>query len=341
MAKKKSCQNVCCLHVLSVDERELYGWVDEEVFYQSSVVTSDMLPELRHEMRLIEGGVSEGDYVIEAVGPSDRLPFQAAEDRTHFLWVYTELFTRLCVRLPFTNFQKEVMTRCPVAASQHHLNGWGFLEPLSMNASISVFAHRGMFSSTSFSCTLLLPERGLCLSGRKLFDAFEESIQEFKWHYFKVLPLPGRRPFWLDDEGTPFPWVYWNSKVGDYRITALDPLETLAFQFLQSLSVGLGKKSKFMCRCIVDHSDAEVGVFLDSLLRDMDKQSQFDRLQTRMAEVEGSGPRSILPASFVPTASGGASASTLATVVPPGPSSGATKIKKKASVTSIEKPISV
>ncbi|MED6189011.1 hypothetical protein PIB30_091440 [Stylosanthes scabra] len=36
--------------------------------------------------------------------------------------------------------------------------------------------------------------------GRKLFDSFEESIQEFKWHYFKVLPLPVKRPFWLDDE---------------------------------------------------------------------------------------------------------------------------------------------
>ncbi|MED6124416.1 hypothetical protein PIB30_058715 [Stylosanthes scabra] len=105
--------------------------------------------------------------------------------------------------------------------------------------------------------------------GRKLFDSLEDFIQEFKWHYFKVLPLPGKPPFRLDDEGTHFPWVYWNAEVGDYRITALDPLENLAFEFLQSLPAGLGKKSNFKCRWILHHSDADVGVFLDSLLKDM------------------------------------------------------------------------
>ncbi|MED6222561.1 hypothetical protein PIB30_065562 [Stylosanthes scabra] len=124
--------------------------------------------------------------------------------------------------------------------------------------------------------------------GRKLFDSFEESIQEFKWHYFKILPLPGKRPFWLDDEDTPFPWVYWNSDVGDYHITALDPLGTLAFEFLQSLPAGLGKKSNFKCRWISDHNDAEVG---------------------KMKEAEGAGPRSILPSSMAQTAASGSSAS--------------------------------
>ncbi|MED6174267.1 hypothetical protein PIB30_067511, partial [Stylosanthes scabra] len=127
MAKKKSCQNVRCPRVLSKAERALYGWVDVEVLSQPSVVTADMLPELCREMRLAEGGASEGDYVIEAAGPSNRLPFRAAEDRTHFLWVYMKLFTCLGVRLPFSDFQREVMTRCRGAASQLHLNGWGFI----------------------------------------------------------------------------------------------------------------------------------------------------------------------------------------------------------------------
>ncbi|MED6222063.1 hypothetical protein PIB30_060872 [Stylosanthes scabra] len=114
--------------------------------------------------------------------------------------------------------------------------------------------------------------------GRKLFDSFEESIQEFKWHYFKVLPYPSKRPFWMDDEGTLFPWVYWNAEVGDFRIIALDPLETLAFEFLQSLPAGLGKKSNFKCRWILDRRDTAAGAFLDNLLKDMEKQSHFDRL---------------------------------------------------------------
>ncbi|MED6151029.1 hypothetical protein PIB30_078400 [Stylosanthes scabra] len=242
-------------------------------------------------MRLTADGAAEGDYVLEAAGPSDRLPFRAPEDRVPFLWVYNELFTRLGVRLPFTEFQREVLSRCRVA-------------------------------------------------GRKLFDSFEESIQEFKWHYFKVLPFPGKRPFWLDDEGAPFPWVYWNAKVGDFRITALDPLETLAFDFLQSLLAGLGKKSNFKCRWILDHNDVDVGAFLDSLLQDMEKQSRFDRLKQRMKEAEGAGPRSILPSSRVPTSSSGVAASGVVptSAMPPASFPGVSKTTGKSTSAAPIKP---
>ncbi|MED6127642.1 hypothetical protein PIB30_089927 [Stylosanthes scabra] len=184
--------------------------------------------------------------------------------------------------------------------------------------------------------------------GRKLFAFFGESIQEFKWHYFKVLPLPSKRPFWLDDEGTPFPWVYWNAEVGDYRFTTFDPLETLDFEFLQFLHAELGKKSNFRCRWILDHSDADVGVFLDSLLKDMETHSHFDRLIQKMKEAKGAGPRSILPSSKAQSAASGASASVLvapastpAALVPPVPPSGAVKARKKPPVASSGKPFSM
>ncbi|MED6125523.1 hypothetical protein PIB30_069297 [Stylosanthes scabra] len=183
--------------------------------------------------------------------------------------------------------------------------------------------------------------------GRRLFDAFEESIQEFKWHYFKVLPLPGSRPFWLDDEGKPFPWVYWNSGMRECRITALDPLETLAFEFLQSLLFGLGRKSNFRCRWILDHSDAEVGIFLDSLLTNMEKQRRYDCLKQKMAEAAGVGPRSVLPHVRTPPTTSGASASSQAVPAPapvasitPVPPSVAAK-KKGSSRDPAGKPFSV
>ncbi|MED6177961.1 hypothetical protein PIB30_103083, partial [Stylosanthes scabra] len=88
MAKKKSCQNVRNSRVFSPAERELYGWVDAEVFTRSSVLAFEHLPELRREMRLAQDLASERDYVLEAAGPYDRLPFRALEDRTRFLWVY-------------------------------------------------------------------------------------------------------------------------------------------------------------------------------------------------------------------------------------------------------------
>ncbi|MED6197323.1 hypothetical protein PIB30_055560 [Stylosanthes scabra] len=325
MAKKKSCQNVHNPRVLSPVERELYGWVDAELSTQSSVLASEHLLELRREMRLAQDLALERDYILEAAGPSDRLPFRALEDRTHFLWVYVELFTHLGVRLPFLDFQREVLTRCQVAVSQLHLNGWGFLR--TFERVCFHFGFRPSWRIFLYTYQLHAPPPG-------------NGFLSFRAYQGRLLPLPGTRPFWVDDEGKPYPWVYWNSWARECRITALDPLEILAFDFLQSLSVGLGKKSNFRCRWILDHSDAEVGAFLDSLLTDMEKQSRFDRLKQKMAEVAGVGPHSVLPHVRTPSTTSGASTSgqaapapTLAPVAPTAPSPPPAATKKRGSFT--------
>ncbi|MED6133749.1 hypothetical protein PIB30_031067 [Stylosanthes scabra] len=114
MGKKKSCQNVRVPRPLNAIERGLYGWVEETIFTQPSVL-EDSLLELRRRMSLTDNAAAEGDFILEAAGPSDRLPFQASEGDPHFLWVYQELFSRLGVHLPFTDFQKKVMTWYRVA----------------------------------------------------------------------------------------------------------------------------------------------------------------------------------------------------------------------------------
>ncbi|MED6131290.1 hypothetical protein PIB30_008625 [Stylosanthes scabra] len=123
MGKKKACQDVRVLRPLDAVETRLYGWVEEVVLTQPSLVGGDSLPEFRRNYPLMEDIGAEGDYVLEAAGSSDRVPFRADEDGPHFLWVYQELSTRLRMRLPFSDFQRDVMTRCRVAASQLHLNG--------------------------------------------------------------------------------------------------------------------------------------------------------------------------------------------------------------------------
>ncbi|MED6216034.1 hypothetical protein PIB30_003679 [Stylosanthes scabra] len=179
----------------------------------------------------MEGRASEEDYILEVVGPSDRLPFRAGENRLHFL-----------------------------------------------------------------------------------------------------------RPFWLDDEREPFPWVYWNPEVRPCRINNLDPFKTLASRFLQSLPVGLGKKHDFKCCWIIDHSDAKVGAYLDSLLDNMDKLSRFDRLRARMAKVGSMGPRSILSTPAIFTGSVPYSTFTHLAVVAAG-SSGGSQPKNVPPKTTLQKPI--
>ncbi|MED6134082.1 hypothetical protein PIB30_034201 [Stylosanthes scabra] len=192
MGKKKSCQELKVPRPLDVAETRLYSWVEEAVLTQLSVVEGDSLPEFRCNFPLIEDSGAEGDYVLEAAGPSDR-----------------ELFTRLRMRLPFSDFQRDVMTRCRVAISQLHLNGWGFILALE-----KVCLHYGFCPTIRlffYIYDVHFPPGGygyisfLARQGRKLFDSYENSIQEFKWHHFKVLAAAGKRAFWLDHENKPLP----------------------------------------------------------------------------------------------------------------------------------------
>ncbi|MED6184014.1 hypothetical protein PIB30_043276 [Stylosanthes scabra] len=87
MGKKKSCQEVKVPRLLDAAETRLYGWVEEAVLTQPSVVESDSLPKFRRNFPLMEDSGAEGDYVLEAAGPSDRVPFRAGEEGPDFLWV--------------------------------------------------------------------------------------------------------------------------------------------------------------------------------------------------------------------------------------------------------------
>ncbi|MED6159939.1 hypothetical protein PIB30_046899 [Stylosanthes scabra] len=320
MGKKKACQDVRVPCPLDAVETRLYGWVEEAVLTQPSLVGSDSLPEFRRNYPLMEDSGAEGDYVLEAAGLSDRVPFWAGEDGPHFLWVYQELFTRLRMRLPFSDFQRDVMTRCRVAVSQLHLNGWGFI--LAFEKVCLHYGFRPTIRLFFYIYDVHFPPGGYgyisfrAHQGWRLFDSYEDSIQEFKWHYFKVLAASGKRAFWLNHENKPFPWVYWNPEVKDFVVYNLEPLEMAAFKFLVSLPSGLPKRNKFTCRFILDGSDAEVGKVLDDLLDVKMKRTKLVDLMAKMADPARMGPRPILPtgsASSTATTAAAVAASALAT----------------------------
>ncbi|MED6192106.1 hypothetical protein PIB30_006932 [Stylosanthes scabra] len=330
MGKKRSCQDVKVPRSLKEVESCLYAWVEEAVLTQPSFVQSDLLPEFRRNFPLMENSRMEGDYVLEAAGPSDRVPFRADEGSPHFLWVYQELFTRLRVRLPFSDFQRDVITRCRVAVSQLHLNGWGFI--IAFERVCLHYEFRPTIRLFFYIYDVLIPSTGFgyisfrAHQGRKLFDSYEDSIQEFKWHYFKVLPAPGRRAFWLDDEGNPFSWVYWNSEVKDFTVYNLEPLEMAAFKFLVSLPAGLPKKNKFTCRWILDSSDAEVGKYLDDLLDVKMKKTKLDNMLAMMADPARMAPRAILPTGRPSATATAATAASAAAATGPTPAESSSQV---------------
>ncbi|MED6152434.1 hypothetical protein PIB30_092058 [Stylosanthes scabra] len=321
MGKKKSCQEVKVPHPLDAAETRLYGWVEEAVLTQPSVVESDSMPEFCRNFPLMEDSGAEANYMLEAAGPFDRVPFRAGEEGPHFLWVYQELFTRLRMRLPFSDFQRDVMTRCCVAVSKLHLNGWGFI--LAFEKVCLHYGFRPTIRLFFYIYDVHFPPGGYgyisfrARQGCKLFDSYKDSIQEFKWHYFKVLDASGKCAFWLDHENKPFPWVYWNPEMKDFTVYNLEPLEMVAFTFLVSLPSGLPKRNKFTCRFILDGSDAEVGKYLDDLLDVKMKRTKVDDMMARMADPAKMGPRAVLPTGVTAVT---AAAATAASVAPVGPS---------------------
>ncbi|MED6197018.1 hypothetical protein PIB30_052810 [Stylosanthes scabra] len=225
------------------------------------------------------------------------------------------------------------MTRCRVIVSQLHLNEWGFVlafEKVCLHygfrPTIRLFFYiydvhfsPGGYEYISFRAR----------QGRKLFDSYEDSIQEFKWYYFKVLAASGKRAFWLDHENKPFSWVYWNPEVKDFTVYNLEPLEMAAFKFLVSLPGGLPKRNKFTCRWILDSSDAEVGKFLDDLLDVKMKKTKLDNLMAMMADPSRMGPRAVLPTgspSATATAAAAAAATSTSAAVGPTPVESSTQV---------------
>ena len=65
-----------------------------------------------------------------------------------FTFVYSAIFKRLKLRLPFTFFEKELMMELNVAPCQLHLNAWGFIRAFEilynyfrLNASVDVYLY--------------------------------------------------------------------------------------------------------------------------------------------------------------------------------------------------------
>ena len=45
-----------------------------------------------------------------------------------FCFVYTTLFKKVKLRLPFTRFERELLTELNIAAAQLHPNSWAFVQ---------------------------------------------------------------------------------------------------------------------------------------------------------------------------------------------------------------------
>jgi len=141
-----------------------------------------------------------------------------------FYFVYSTLFRRLGFRLPFTSFERTLLTELNVAPTQLHPNSWVFVRAfailccsLGLTPSVDVFLY--FFEAKDSGKKLWVSLNGV--AGRVLLTLFQQSYKGFKKNFFKVR-CNRSDPSLLDG----FP-LYWTERPNLWRVWRPKDLSTL------------------------------------------------------------------------------------------------------------------
>jgi len=126
-----------------------------------------------------------------------------------FCFVYTTLFKKVKLRLPFTRFERELLTKLNIAAAQLHPNSWAFVRAfqimcahLGLPASVDVFLF--LFEAKNPGDRPWVSLNGI--AGRSILSTFQQSYKDWKGKFVQVRQND-QDPSLLDD----FP-LYWVNK---------------------------------------------------------------------------------------------------------------------------------
>ncbi|KAL4287104.1 hypothetical protein AHAS_Ahas19G0152800 [Arachis hypogaea] len=107
----------------------LLTWVDSSVLSVAPIVDKEYVEVFRRHHRLCESQENERNYEIIVADPGDRIFFPPLENSEHpFFYAYECLFTKLGIKLPFFDFETNILWTCNVTPSQLHQNSWAFLK---------------------------------------------------------------------------------------------------------------------------------------------------------------------------------------------------------------------
>ncbi|MED6218390.1 hypothetical protein PIB30_026353 [Stylosanthes scabra] len=159
------------ISVMPANVPEDMDWVEDVVLLSKSVVDEELLASFREE-RVCYYNLGH---------PEER----------HFIYMYECLFSKLGVRVPFTQFEQDVLFNCRVAPTQLHPNSWGFMKAfqsvcwyLQLDLSLRAFLY--FFHLTRpFSQKKSRWASFRAREGRRIFSLYEESFHDFKNYYFK------------------------------------------------------------------------------------------------------------------------------------------------------------
>jgi len=199
----------------SPDYKSLYRWAPSNLLEETSSFTTHARivayrkSEDCHKSRILG---REHDKFVRVVPCRVGEPVccdESSDPKGPFCFIYFTVLKKLSLRLPFTGFERAVLTEINVAPAQLHPNSWGFVRFFSIlchhfghSSSVDVFLH--FFEAK-------IPDKKLWVSfngvaERFLLTLFQQSYKGFKGKFFKVR-CNRRDPTLLDE----FP-LYWAEK---------------------------------------------------------------------------------------------------------------------------------
>ena len=159
-----------------------------------------------------------------------------------FTFIYSAIFKRLCLRLPFTFFEKDLLTEMSVAPCQLHLNAWAFIRAFEILCnhfghppSTNVFLH--LFEAKNPGDRSWVSLNGV--SGRVILGLYQQSFKDWKGRFYMITSNE-HNPTLL--EGFP---LYWVPKVGFKKprgLEAMAPYKRELCGLLSSLGTKFGLK---------------------------------------------------------------------------------------------------
>ena len=221
------------------------GWVDPVPLRVPSVVDSEYLARFRRQCSICEDRESERDYELVAPDSEERVCFPPLDSSEKlFFYAYDCFFSKLSVRLPFTDLESEVLWSCNLAPTQLHPNSWAFLKLfqllcqfLGVSPSISLFSYLFVLTKPGSGGGKVSWVSFRANQGRKFCTLYDESFHDFKNYYFKVRATGDVRPFFLDESGEPSFPLCWQENVvsAKYTFESLDEVEQAFVGVVSSL----------------------------------------------------------------------------------------------------------
>ena len=213
----------------SINYRTSYPWASDRLFVETSSLTAivDWRAHLDSEPNFVGrafGRVHDAYISVRpCVAGEPVCVDNRANDGEPFFFFYQTIFKRIRPRLPFTRFERELLTELNVDPAQLHPNSWAFIRAFSILCgyfghppSVDIFLH--FFEAKSLGNNLWVSFSGV--TGRVIFTLFQQSYKGFKGKFFRVCCSDHDRTT-LDG----FP-LYWVNEVKSKKAKSLDELSS-------------------------------------------------------------------------------------------------------------------